>query len=359
MTATFIAKVPGELVEQLFNEDDMDLARRSRLSTEQRELAVNWLRRILVDFSALDEHIALLQKCYNNAPFSYSRPGARLDLESAATSSDLSRFTHHERLPESDETRIDVTTILNQGVAPFLNVDREEELRRLLLNPVAVYDLFDVIDEIQPSHWLAEMTAIATPQFAAQEQAIRGLFNQEYGFSPAEENVQDSLPRVSEQQLAKRMREATPLAREANTRRFIALGYVLATAATVAILAVGWGVIRMGDAIRKLPEQLAMLPATKSNSYDNRDTRFQNQSATSSGNTHTHGSSLKRLVTDNELTLTDEYTADDCISRLERSGPPEIKELVLLLREYKHLDNRRIVEYLLQIVPTAEPKDGQ
>jgi len=132
-----------------------------QLSAEQRAQTVNWLRQVLLDFEALDQHIGLLEELYG-IPFRYSRPRRyclpAMDIPDSESTLPTT-FLDCERLPD-----VQVTAILNEGIECF-QAKKDSELQQLLLNPVALFDLFDVIDELQPDRWLEEMTQLGNAMY--------------------------------------------------------------------------------------------------------------------------------------------------------------------------------------------------
>ena len=116
-----------------------------------RERAANWLRSALVDFSDLDRHIGLLQELYDSQ-FHY--PRARRDCwshEQVMVAPTKTPFRFIERLDEQQ-----VLAVIEGGPDSFKDtkIISDEKLGELLLNPFALYDLFDVIDDVLPEAWL-------------------------------------------------------------------------------------------------------------------------------------------------------------------------------------------------------------
>ena len=144
MNATIVPELPRDLMQRL-RDSDRATGSRPLLPAGGRDKAQPWLRRILVDFDALDQHIALLQDFYD-APFRYSRP-QRNDwaAEQLLPPAEPSKFAHAARLADDR-----VAAVADQGV----EVLSDEEMAALLLNPFALYDLFDVIDDLHPERWM-------------------------------------------------------------------------------------------------------------------------------------------------------------------------------------------------------------
>ena len=162
MSIAFASTFPEALIRKLYDADEAS-SDRPALPKDSREPALAWLRRALVDFDALDQHIGLLQRLYAS-PFQYPRPRRDgWDPGQAIERPADSTFTHSEPL---DDERI--TAILDQGIDCLADY----ELFQLLLNPYALFDLFDCIDDVQPDYWLDAIhdfvTAHGTRQSTAQ-----------------------------------------------------------------------------------------------------------------------------------------------------------------------------------------------
>ena len=154
MNITFADRLPESLMRQLF-ESDCSADGTPSLRPDNRALAIHWLQRLLVDFDALDQHIALLQKLYV-APFQYPRPRRdRWDMDQLLDPPADSNFTHVDRLPDEQ-----VTAILDKGVDALA----DDELGTLLLNPYALFDLYDCIDDVQPEYWMDALHAFVATE---------------------------------------------------------------------------------------------------------------------------------------------------------------------------------------------------
>lgn len=146
MIATELPELPRDLIESVFH-SDRTTGGRATLPAGGRDRALAWLRRALVDFASLEQHLALLQEYYD-APFRFPRP--RRDCwtaEQLLPHAGPTKFQHTDRLPDER-----VAAVADQGIEAF----SDQELAGVLLNPFALYDLFDVIDDLQPEHWLAD-----------------------------------------------------------------------------------------------------------------------------------------------------------------------------------------------------------
>lgn len=136
--------LPESSIRNLF-ESDRRLNGEPVVAQSERPVILGWLRRVLIEFAALERHVTLLQQLYASR-FSYPRPRRdRWDVDQPLQEPADSQFTHDEPLPDDR-----VLAILNEGVDTLDG----EELARLTLNPVALFDLYDCIDEVQPDYWL-------------------------------------------------------------------------------------------------------------------------------------------------------------------------------------------------------------
>jgi hypothetical protein len=135
---------------------------------DQVEPALEYLRRLLLDFDALERHIAFLQELYDS-PFCYARP--RRDYwspERAEPDLQGSRFPYAKPLPDPL-----VHAILDEGPDRLRpGKSPPDELGKLLLNPVALYDLFDLITDILPDAWIPELQRLG--QARRQQQLAAG-----------------------------------------------------------------------------------------------------------------------------------------------------------------------------------------
>jgi hypothetical protein len=139
MSATILAAPSRQLLEQLRAGGDNPTVPES-----ERESAIGWLRCVLVDFTALNKHVALLQQLYGNPPFCFPSPRRDGGYRRAAAPPALGfRFT-----AVWPQERIE--PILDGGPGVLKN----QELGELILNPYALADLHDVISELAPETWL-------------------------------------------------------------------------------------------------------------------------------------------------------------------------------------------------------------
>lgn len=134
-------RVPERLVRSLHGAEP---SRRPGLAAGDRAEAVSWLRRTIVDFDAMEGHLALLSDLYAE-PISLGGPGRPSEgLTHPFEPGPASRFRLME--PLADDRVVAVADI---GVEALSN----DELARLLLNPGAMIDLARVINELSPEPW--------------------------------------------------------------------------------------------------------------------------------------------------------------------------------------------------------------
>jgi hypothetical protein len=131
---------------------DEETGGRPLLPPGQRVVAEEWLARVLTDFRALRVHIGLLEGFYQTQfgqipglPRIMMEGKPLFRLEAAAG------FRHNGLLPE-DAAR--AVAERGPGVLP------DHDLARLLLNPLALWDVADLIDYLLPAHWLDRMEAV-------------------------------------------------------------------------------------------------------------------------------------------------------------------------------------------------------
>ncbi len=129
------------------------------LAAEKRTTALAWLRCALVDFRSLDRHIRLLQRLYDS-PFRYPRPRRDGPDDEPPAAAAAGRFPFAQPLPEPR-----VLAVVDEGIDVLDN----DELASLMLNPIALFDLFDVIGELCPDAWLAVMQQVGQEMLAREE----------------------------------------------------------------------------------------------------------------------------------------------------------------------------------------------
>jgi hypothetical protein len=144
MNSTLASELPTRLIQALF-ESDVATSGRPKLPSDGRQEAIAWLRRALVDYGALDRHISLLQRLYRE-PFTYPRPHPASWAKPEWRPPDgLSSYRHRDPLPDDR-----IVAVADDGAGALSNA----ELATILLNPVALLDLFRVLDELNPEAWV-------------------------------------------------------------------------------------------------------------------------------------------------------------------------------------------------------------
>jgi hypothetical protein len=111
------------------------------------ELLRTHLERVLVDTYLRQQHTDLLKELYQ-APFLVPRPRRELPEGAQPSSPTETVFRHHQLLPE--QLALDVG---QRGLAAL----DAAQLARLALNPFALWDLADLIEETLPDYWLDRM----------------------------------------------------------------------------------------------------------------------------------------------------------------------------------------------------------
>ena len=356
MNATSVPQFPHQLIQLLFEADgnaaNAATVAALQLSADQCDLALRWLRRILVDFEALDQHIALLQELYD-APFRYSRPRSnRLNVDDPVEPPQPFKFRHCQRLPDEQ-----ITTILNDGVNWLRTKD--DVLKQLLLNPVALYDLFDVIDDLQPDRWLEEMNDVAAAILPSSPTVQKSEAHPAALASLTTESPLDLPPGSSrefwerlQQSVTTALQQSDPKSAKANSteteyRNESAMPtvservwrYVTPTAAVLACaasLVAVWIVARVNNNERTLQSELAMLTEAKNSRG--------NPTETSSHGLVLHSAigrslNLEQLLkegflSDQEMRENPKHT----LSQLREYCSPELQALIDILREQKRSD---------------------
>jgi hypothetical protein len=145
MPSTLIDKLPGpvrEMLTDLWLSDEQTQGH-PVLPPERVDLARGWLFRALLEADPLQGHLALLSRLYKGR---FLQPIPRL-------------LAHGERWAEPDEAR---GFRHDQPLAPEesqILVENgpdaypPERLAFLLLNPVALWDVSDLIDSLLPAYW--------------------------------------------------------------------------------------------------------------------------------------------------------------------------------------------------------------
>lgn len=143
------AATPVNLIRGLFDADRDGVA---QFAPGGRAEAEAWLRVALVDFEALQLHIALLSELYAS-PIFLPRPRRdRWDTGGYTTDELPGVFPHSGPLPDER-----VTAVCDVGLSALSDL----EMAGLMLNPYALFDLYDVIDEVMPEAWLSALHTVA------------------------------------------------------------------------------------------------------------------------------------------------------------------------------------------------------
>ena len=142
MVASFAREFPEGLVQALW-ERDRATGSTFLQSEDERRQVIEWLRRVFVDFTALNDHIRRLEKLYG-ATFQF--PPSRRDRWDGDEAPTISNeFPYREPLTDAR-----IAGLADSGVECLDNV----ELGTLMLNPLALFDIHDVIDDLLPEYWV-------------------------------------------------------------------------------------------------------------------------------------------------------------------------------------------------------------
>jgi hypothetical protein len=336
MSALFVNHLPADFVKRLYKSESEPNGCLT-FPAKERHIALGWLRRVLLDFEALDLHISLLQELYGTS-FAYPRPRReRWNISQPLDAPQANAFNHSQRLSEQR-----VAAILDDGI----DILSDEELAELLLNPFALYDLFDVIDDVQPDNWMDAMHNLATSVASLE---LTGKHRSSSTSPPKESRaplrssfaaLPDSFWTQFQENLSTAIRQshAIPPVPSQRTR---ALQYAMALAASVALIIVGWSVIQMSSAVRTLPEQLAML--TKQGG------------ATSPGAIEFHSTTVGRPANWQEIWTNNYLASDTDVANLNRlSFALQAQKLVDQLRAKGHSD-KDILIYLKIALDVPNP----
>jgi hypothetical protein len=145
MTVQTQGELPRELLKALRDEGGKADALAGR-----REQAEAWLRRLLVCFAALKEHVAELRRLYDS-PFRF--PTSRRERRPWLRESPCPAT----KFPFTDTLKKErIVDVLEGGIEALSDQEKAE----LLLNPFALYDLHDVILEAAPDAWLPVMNQV-------------------------------------------------------------------------------------------------------------------------------------------------------------------------------------------------------
>ncbi len=157
MTSATGVNVPRDLVRGIFRSDR---GGKLTLPPEQRPVADDWLCHALTDYLSLKEHVSFLQELYGKRFRMPSRRRDALDPSEYLSESNSTHFPHSQRLPEDR-----AANVIERGVEA-LQID---EVAELLLNPAGLADLFDIIDDLQPDHWLDVMHRVGGERLLSEQ----------------------------------------------------------------------------------------------------------------------------------------------------------------------------------------------
>jgi hypothetical protein len=117
------------------------------LPADQVERGRAWLARILIESEPWVAHTKLLEKLYR-ARFRIPLPRVWTEGQRFVAADAARGFRHNQLLPE-EEAR----TLAERGPGEY----PPDKLARLLLNPLALWDVSDLINSLQPAYWLPRM----------------------------------------------------------------------------------------------------------------------------------------------------------------------------------------------------------
>jgi len=325
MTTSYATEIPRSLIQEVFQSDQRTRGKPT-LPAEQRERAQRWLTRILVDFDALDEHIGMLQSLYS-ADFCY--PRARRDCwttEQLEPSAEPTKFTQSDRLTDDR-----VSAVADDGI----NALDDDELARLILNPFALHDLFDVIDELHPDAWMPVIHDIgkalmqnqrlspADSQYKLPSRSDNGDGSEAQAAQRAE--LREAINYAVQQALAKQLSPAKRYALPAAT--------LLACAASLVAIAVG---------VRSIARNGALEDRLAANN--------QQTGANSGGDNDLIAmhAGHERIANWDEIwsrSYSPKLSPAENLKRLRAASGPEVNALIDQLKE-KHRSDSEILAYL-------------
>jgi hypothetical protein len=229
------SQLPHQLIKELYDAERLNPGSAvfsKFLSETQCQVAYDWLQRVLLDFAAFEDHISLLQEL-NGSKFALSRSRVRVGAEAGNSNANGVSFS------DSILSDSQVTFILDEGMQWLQG--NEEVATRLFLNPAALFDLFDVINELQPDKWIDETYSMLANQSVVALGASVALPETDVVSSESVvvPELSDSPAYLREQHLVSGLRRAQRLT------------FVVVSAACVAILAFGWVVITNQYSIEK------------------------------------------------------------------------------------------------------------
>jgi hypothetical protein len=344
MSIAFGQQIPESLIQELFESDRLSCGT-PKLPPEKREVAIKWLRRVLVDFEALDKHIAFLQKLYRSS-FQYPRPRRdQWDVEQPLDPPTNSEFTHVDRI--SDDR---LATILDEGVDDL----SDEEIGALLLNPYALFDLFDVIDDVQPEYWLDAIHDLVAARPRARRtwppyvdtkprpEHTRTRHLPAVGIDDASTELRSNLdPALARKQLSEVLVREAPLQGSRGLQYAMALTAIGASCA--ACVMAFWAAIYTQQANRPTSAQIAA-------STEERNTAMVPYAS------HGEALTLERL---HALHILDQ-PPERALQTLEKTGTPELRALITVWRsENTNLDAATIIQRLRALVEKVHEGPSQ
>ena len=323
MNATASEQPPRDLLRVLFDSDRATNGSPA-LPDGGREEALSWLRRAFVDFEALEQHLLFLRELYD-APFSFPRP--RRDCwtaEQLQAPTEPTKFRHVSRL---DDERI--RAVADEGVDAL----SDAELAKLLLNPFALFDLFDVIDDLLPEKWQPVMHTVGKELLNRGEKAA---------LTPKERVVP---PKPS----------STPVGREGDGRKSLFLRlYPMAAAAAILVLTTLFAVMavlayRSSDEATQLRSQIAQLQQRGAPSADP-------ISGGPGGAIEFHVDQVPRTA-HLEAIWNDNYLPDDSpernLERIRAASGPDVKKIIDDMRKANRSDLEILAFLKLAIKPAG------
>jgi hypothetical protein len=143
MANSIAIEVPSDLIQQLHQASATGGS--AIVPADRRAESIAWLTRALLDFESLKRHIDLLSSLHSE-PFRVPQPRRDSWIGARPEPPQKTAFRFSQPLP--DEL---VVRIMDDGVACL----DATQLGELLLNPYALYDLHDVLDDTLPAAWLS------------------------------------------------------------------------------------------------------------------------------------------------------------------------------------------------------------
>jgi hypothetical protein len=146
-TATYqVPEAEHKLLTQLHLSDEATNGH-PVLPAEQVGLAREWLARVLLESDPWIAHVRQLEHCYQ-ARFSTPLPRILTEWQPYIRPDTAAGFRHNQLLPEAE-----ARSLAEKGPDDY----PPDKLARLLLNPVALWDVSDLISTFLPDYWLPRM----------------------------------------------------------------------------------------------------------------------------------------------------------------------------------------------------------